>query len=650
MMLKIRLITFLALLLITFVAYTHNAHALDTTPPTTTYVQTPSSPNGNNGWYITPVKFDLSATDLESGVQDIWYRIDSGAWQNTHYSDTLNLVQNPSFEIGSSSETGVDKWDATKSDSAGVYTQDTSNYAPGYSVASVSIVAPGGNWHGLNDMNYFAVTTPYQNMSASVWLKTLNLSSTAYFSIYAVSLAGNGHYNYTLVSQSSTLTGTNDWTRLSTSFTVNVADAIGVYIDIGYGGSGSLWIDAATINSSSTSATTSVTIASDNAAHTFEFYSVDNVGNAETHSCTGTIKNCISFKLDQTPPGNWANSGAYRGQGGSDHELYVYTNVDDATSGLAAATNKYQYHTDTQPGFGRYTDLIKCNTTWLPDTWTSLSSPSIPPGSNTAYLLTQKTDFCNDNWKVCKTVRFYAEDMAGNFASKDLCINGPWIQLSNNGVVRSNFDISMISDPGLDNTDGLIEAQGGNVSFFSSSDNWVVKNAETLPTTWDYNKFSTSLKSKTTVASLPATTGTYLINNGYTISSLPSGYTTSTFNQIVFVNGDLTISTNISIAANSTALFIVKGKVSIAKAVTTVKAAIMTDGDFYTAYDINQDEATPTLNLYGVYSANVFHLQRTLQGTNNSTTPSESFYYEPKYAINLRNSFGSYAVTWKSSN
>jgi len=51
------------------------AHA-GTTAPVTTVTQTPSAPDGNNGWYVSPVQFDLEATDLESGVASINYRID----------------------------------------------------------------------------------------------------------------------------------------------------------------------------------------------------------------------------------------------------------------------------------------------------------------------------------------------------------------------------------------------------------------------------------------------------------------------------------------------------------------------------------------------------------------------------------------------
>ena len=56
------------------------AFAQDVTAPNTTYTQTPPSPNGKNSWYVTPVQFNIQSTDLESGVKEINYRLDSGTW------------------------------------------------------------------------------------------------------------------------------------------------------------------------------------------------------------------------------------------------------------------------------------------------------------------------------------------------------------------------------------------------------------------------------------------------------------------------------------------------------------------------------------------------------------------------------------------
>ncbi len=53
--------------------------AIDTTPPTTT--DSVSGTTGANGWYVTTVAVSLSATDLGSGIQDVYSRVDGGAWQ-----------------------------------------------------------------------------------------------------------------------------------------------------------------------------------------------------------------------------------------------------------------------------------------------------------------------------------------------------------------------------------------------------------------------------------------------------------------------------------------------------------------------------------------------------------------------------------------
>ena len=161
------------------------------------------------------------------------------------------------------------------------------------------------------------------------------------------------------------------------------------------------WFDAVTLDSSTSAAIATVTIASDSKSHTFEYYAADNVGNVETHSCVTPKKNCVEFKLDQTPPGNWHDSGATRGLFGSSHELWVYTYVKDLISGLSVFTDKYQYHTENNPGFGRFTNLLGCNSPWLADQWVSLISPPFTNGVEEAFLLTPKTDFCNSNWKIC---------------------------------------------------------------------------------------------------------------------------------------------------------------------------------------------------------------------------------------------------------
>src|SRR2546422_10452020 len=52
--------------------------SIDTVPPTTT--ATLSGTAGANGWFVSAVTISLSATDATSGVANLSYRVDGGAW------------------------------------------------------------------------------------------------------------------------------------------------------------------------------------------------------------------------------------------------------------------------------------------------------------------------------------------------------------------------------------------------------------------------------------------------------------------------------------------------------------------------------------------------------------------------------------------
>lgn len=655
---KIKLLALsLAVASIFFTTDTVDAQPIDITPPTTTHTLNPATPDGNNSWYVSPVQVQLNATDLESGVKNINYRIDGGNWQTIDFSNTANLAPNASFETSSgSTTTGIANWEGTLVDPEVTYSKDNGNYAPGYAGASAKINATGGTWHGINHRASFAATSPFDNMTSSVWLKTDSVTGTANYRIYAVIPDGSGGYTYQLLTQSATVSGTTDWTLVTLDFTVSVSGATGVYMDIGLSGPGTLWADAATITTSLENISTSFTIASDNAAHTVEYYSTDFSNNVETHSCTSPKVRCIEFKLDQTPPGNWRDSGATRQIGGgssSVHRLWVFITVDDATSGLSTTSNIYQYLTSRNPTFGHYSNLLGCNSTWNANQWRGLLDGVDANGDTTAQLRTQRTDFCDSNWKDCKEVRFYAEDRAGNIDTKDICLNGPWIKVRGHGHVRANANIDMVSEANEDNTDSLIEVGGNSIEFFTSAEDWRIFNSPVPPVegyTELYEQVTGTKTSISTGADLVSSTGLYEINGDYTIDnqSTPNNYDSATFNQIVFIEGNLSIDNDIEVSASSTALFIVSGDVYIDKAVNTVGIAIFADGDLYSAYNIGDGEATQTLNLNGMYSADEIKLQRTLQGTQNNDTPAESFEFEPKYMIQLREFFDESTVEWVS--
>lgn len=647
-----RVITFLVITICWFFYFTQTVFAVDITPPQTTYSMTPSSPNGDNGWYVSVVQFVLNATDLESGVKEINYRIDNGTWQKRTFDDTLNLAPNPSFELPDATTSGLAGWEATTADTDVLYQQSITEAAPGFlaSSAMISSSAPSGLWRGINHHVEFATTLPYNNMTASVWIKTQNVVGTAYFKVMAVVPDGLGGETIQQIAQSSTVTGTSGWTKLELPFVVNSANATGVYLDVGLEGQGKVWFDAVTLNSSTTVNTVSFTVGSDSANHVVEFYSVDTADNIELFSCTLPKKNCLTFKSDLTPPGNWHDSGAFRGIFGPSYQLYVYAVVDDPTSGISVFTDKYQYKTDNNPTFGQYPNILSCSGTWQANEWVILITPPFQPGAKSVYILTPKTNFCNNNWQVCKVVRFYSRDMAGNNATKDFCINGPWINFLGAGFVGANASIDMLAEASGDNTDSVIEAAGTNIDFFTSSRDWKAPNL-TARTFKTYEDYDSSVTNKTSISDLPATSGVYKIDGDFefSASTVSSQYNTASFTQIVFVDGDLTIAQDVNIQNATAALFIVSGNVYIDQLVTTIKAAIITNGTLETAYNITEDEPVEPLIAQGIFRANSFIFQRTLQGTNNNNTPAEEYTFDPKYIIQLKQYVSTNSkIRWKS--
>jgi len=616
-----------------------------TTAPITTAEKDPADPNGNNGWYKSPVKITLSAVDTESGVKEINYKIDGGLLQKKTFSNPLNLAPNPSFEESEANPPlNTKNWKKVSEDLGTTYSRDNLIYKPDFATTSIKISATESGWHAINHSDSFSASTSYSNMSAYAWLKTDSVVGTAYFNIYAISQDAFGQQTTTFISSSPTLTGTNDWTQVSLNFIANADNVIGVYMEAGLNGLGTVWIDTININNS-LNPMTSFYVSTDG-NHIVEYYSVDNAGNIES------TKN-ITFKIDQTPPGNWRDSGAVRGIG-SDHEIYVWTKVDDATSGLSTLTDKFQYLTSRNPDFGRFQNLLYCNTPWQINGWVLLVSPPFLPGSKTAYLLTPKVDLCDSNWQICKIIRFYAKDMAGNSAMKDMCINGPWIKVRGGGTVRANQNIDMISEAYEDNTDGLIEVGGNSIDFFDSSKGLHIT-LTSAPPKYDYDKlFGITTSSKTqisTAGNLVPSSGIYYVNENYEItgSKTPSNYDTNTFNQIVFVNGNLRISDNIGVSNLSTALFIVKGNVEIDKSVTGLKIGLFSDGTIYTAYNIEEGEECKALIMKGVFTADKINFQRTLQGTQNEKNPSEDITYEPKYITKLSDYIGVNSIKWMYS-
>ena len=70
------------------------------TPPITTCTLEPPVPNGDCGWYIINVTVKLNATDDNSGVKTIYYRISGGEWKNQSGDIVIFILDHDCLQEG----------------------------------------------------------------------------------------------------------------------------------------------------------------------------------------------------------------------------------------------------------------------------------------------------------------------------------------------------------------------------------------------------------------------------------------------------------------------------------------------------------------------------------------------------------------------
>ncbi len=535
----------------------------DTTPPTSTLTKVPSSADGQNGWYVTPIDITISADDLESGVESINWTLD-GVSDSQTFSNTLNLAPNASFETAG---TPLDSWELVNNDGNATFIQDPTA-APSLGLNSAKIDSlTAGVWHAFNHRNNFAVASNLQNMTSSLWVKTENVVGTAQYKVYLVYDDGAGDSGTTLVASSATVTGTSAWQKITLNFIPNNSNTVGVFIEAGLTGTGSVWFDGASISTSVTTTQTNFAVSA-GGNHTLSYYSKDFSTNSETS------KN-DSFKIDAKAPSKWVNFTL--ADGGNSHTFLVSIKVSDSVSGIDASSAQFQYSVDEGVTWGHYSTLTGCNTTFNSG-WRSASVSPNTNGTTTVTISTPAIDFCNSNWATSKKIRFRIKDMAGNLSqSSDFTINGAWVRIGS-GEIGSNYNIGM--QTGTQTAHAVISK--GSLSGITSTSGWYVEDYDsTLPfqnyDTW-YSKYTTTTGLPS--GRLPTTSGRYRVNTDFTIASstIPSGLsTTQNLSAVIFVNGDLNINSNYSLHNSSGIIFIVKGDITVGNSVSAIDGYICTN-------------------------------------------------------------------------
>ncbi len=604
----------------------------DSTPPTTAASLDPSSPDGDNNWYRSPLSITLEASDLESGVKYINWKLDSGDWERETFSSSLNLLPNPSFELDSDLDNQPDSWDFTGTSGA-VGELDSSAYI-GSKSAEISAITNG--WSFFSSADNYSVVDPPLSMYFSVWLRGKDIAGKgAYFKIYSLSPSGS---DLLYSAEPAAFSGSFDWTRMTANFDLLDTEIYGLYAEIGLEGIGSLWMDGAVLAEQTEEPLVNLTYFQ-NGEHTFYYYSEDSAGNKE-------VEQSLNFKIDTVAPTNWRDFGVLRCALSNDHTLYSWITVSDYTSGLQPFTDEFQYSIDAGATWGYYDDLNKCSGTWHTDQWRDLFSWFPWPGIEDLTLVTPCINYCNSNWTVCKIVRFRVEDMAGNESIKDICINGAWIKIRGGGDVYSAGGINMDASGADPNTDSLI-VSSGTVTNFSSTKPWNPLENYSLLDQLHYSYLAGKYDQQTAVSALPVNSGYYTTGGSFVIDNktIPANLKSADFSAVLFVPGDLTINKDFELGRNGGLVFVVSGNIQVDKRVENISGVFIAEGDFDTAY--NGGSNLNTLHIWGAVQADTVTLTRSLGRRQNIDDPAEYIHFAPKYFWLFDNLLGRRQIDWR---
>ncbi len=180
-----------------------------------------------------------------------------------------------------------------------------------------------------------------------------------------------------------------------------------------------------------------------------------------------------------------------------------------------------------------------------------------------------------------------------------------------------------------------------------SSKNWLVH--DTVPVTDYYQVLYQQFGSpaatagNTTLSSRLAGSTTPYYYNGNLIVNAPAWTIPSGDKVVVFVSGNLTINTPISITPGGFIAFIVKGNITIAPAVAAIHGIYITSpaGTFDTGTGAVRFVGT------GTFIAGNFVLGRNLGDVGNMSTASELFIYDPKLLFTMPDQMKKLSVSWE---
>jgi hypothetical protein len=298
---------------------------IDHTPPIPDASLSLASPDGDNGWYVSPVTVTANSSDATSGIESQGVSLDGITWKPsvTISTDGTYTVQVQAQDKAgnTASTTKTIKLDGTPPVAS--FQTPPADGDNGWYVSPVTISAFGTD-------SASGVASQMVSLDGSTWVSSLTLSEDGIYTVQGrvTDIAGNVTNISQTIHIDSTppvvgtpvLTGTsglNGWYTSSVGVSVSATDATSGVASTQYSVDGGAW------------QTTAPTLL--DGVHTVQIKVTDNAGNVSTTSA--------SAKVDATPPVSAFISPAEGStvQVSGNHVYHLTGSTSDPTSGVSGA-------------------------------------------------------------------------------------------------------------------------------------------------------------------------------------------------------------------------------------------------------------------------------------------------------------------------
>lgn len=281
-------------------------------------------------------------------------------------------------------------------------------------------------------------------------------------------------------------------------------------------------------------------------------------------------------------------------------------------------------------------------------------------GNNTWSTKTSDNVTITSGHYLCLNIR--AKDGAGNIGnwndSTKVLVGGAWDQVLDNGDIHSVGAINFKHIPNgsyLSNGYGVITSNSTAVfgkdgladpsyrAHNPSVPDWTIKNYSSTIAAGNFSHFYQLLGSPTATTFTGGSIGSSGIYYSAVSVNTASWSIGSNVKAVVLINGDLTISNNITVPVGSSVVFITNGNIVIDGSVNTLEGVYLAQGTF------NTGNSSAALIARGSFTSfGGFILGRDLD-VNNLTSAAEKFEARPDLLINMNQAIKEPFFTWQET-